>query len=635
MLRLRIVGRLEAEVDGAVVAMPPSERACALIGWLALHRGRHPRGDIAAMLWPDVPIERARANLRTALWAVHQSWGPAGRYVEATRTSVGLVGEDVWVDAVDASHDESMDALLPGVADEWATFAREGHRRDVVDRLIDRGDDAERQGELLDAVRLSRQVCRLCPLDEGAHRRLLHRLLLTGDRASAVQASREFADRLASELGLRPSLPTRAAHAQVRAGKVGRSRPQLFGRADDVAQLASLWKAAARGAGQVVVLSGETGIGKSSLIAELAHRVEATGGLAATAVGMDVAGQIPFAAWLELCEALVAAVPAAPAHATWPQELNRLSGHLGERLGHAGAPPSVTAPELERLRVFDAVLRLVEWSCSNRPTLLVIDDADRADRASLRLTAHVGRRIAELPALLLLAHRSGSRGADLAALAAELSGRSVPVVEIVLRPLDDRAVGALATALHPLAADAVRKVVDAAEGNPLLAVESSQALAAGDGSPPPNLRTSVRASCGRLPPGGVQLVRLLAVAGRPLTPAELDGLGIADLDGLEEAAAAEGLLVRRRGSLGFRHELLRDAVYAEILNPAGLHDRIASIIDPRRHADVAHHLAAAGRKTEAAGQWGAAAADARRVGALDEARDFLLRATDGTTQSRL
>lgn len=630
MLRLRIVGRLDAEVDGAVVVMPPSERARALIGWLALHPGRHPRGEVAGALWPDVPGDRARANLRTAVWAVHRAWGPAGRYLESTRSGVGLVERDVWVDAL---HDASAAAdvvLLPGVEDDWATLAREGHRRAAVDRLVERAELAERRGQPLEAVRLSRQVCRLCPFDESAHRMLLQRLLLAGDRASAIQAARDFAALLMSELGTHPSVPTRAVHARVRAGTVGRPRPFLFGRVDVIAQLAGLWRAAADGAGQVVVLSGEAGIGKSSLIADLIHAVESSGAVTATAVGMDVAGQTPFSAWLELCEGLVASVPPVPPHATWPRELNRLSAQLGGRLGHAGTPAPSAAPELERLRVFEAVLRLVEWSCANRPTLLVLDDAHRADRASLRLTTHVGRRIAGLPALVVLAHRGGAQGADLAALTDDLTARHVPVAQIALRPLDDSAVEALAMSRHPLDGDAVRQVVRAAEGNPLLAVESCQALAAGDRGPPPNLRASVRASCSRLPEPGVRLVQLLAAAGRPLAPAELDRLGLADIDALEIAAMAEGLLTRRRGALGFRHELLREAAYAEIANPARLHDRIASVIDAPRHADVAHHLAAAGRASEAAGQWVAAAADARRVGALDEARDFLLRATEAT-----
>ena len=308
--------------------------------------------------------------------------------------------------------------------------------------------------------------------DEGAHRALLRRLLLAGDRASAILASREFSERLRADLGIRPSPPTRAVHAEARAGGAAEPRPRLFGRADEVASLTTAWRAAARGAGQVVVVSGEPGIGKSSLIAELVGRVEATGGRAAGAVGVDVAGQTPFAAWLELSRGLVATAPPVPRQATWPLELNRLSADIGARLGHPGAPPTVMAPELERLRVFESVLRLVEWSCADRPTLLVLDDAHRADRASLRLTGHVGRRLATLPLLLVLAHRDGSPSPELDAMLADLTGRGVPVTHVALGPIDDRALATLASAVHRLDDQALERVIASAEGNPLLAVES-------------------------------------------------------------------------------------------------------------------------------------------------------------------
>ncbi|WP_426592100.1 ATP-binding protein [Cellulomonas sp. McL0617] len=621
MLRLWILGPMAAARDDVPLGMPTSERARALIGWLALHPGPRRRTDVAALLWPTTDPERARANLRTAIWATHRTWGEPA--VEATRSTVALV-DGTWVDATDDPAAEGE--LLPGLDDEWVVTAREERERSIVSRLVEEAETAEVEGDLAAAVRLSERVCRLAPYDEGAHRLLIRRLLLAGDRATALLASREFSERLSSELGVRPSPATRAAHAAADAGVHESPRPRLYGRADEVARLTATWRSASRGGGRVAVITGEAGIGKSSLLAELAHRVEASGGRSSVALGVDAPVQTPFAAWLEVCQGLVATAQPVPAQATWPVELNRLSDGLGTRLGHPGLPPSVTAPELERLRVFESVLRLVEWSCADRPTMIALDDAHRVDRTSMKLTGHIGRHIARLPLLLVLTIRDGAPSAEADAMIADLAGRGVPVESYALEPLEERAVAALVSSLHPLGHDVLDRVVAAAEGNPLLAVESARAVVAGGEGPPANLRIGVRASLGRLPPNATQLAQLLAVAGQPLSPAELDRLEVPEIAEAEDAATAEGLLVRRGARLGFRHDLLRDAVYAEVRNTTRLHDRIASSLDPTRHADVARHLASAGRELDAARSWAAAAAAARAVGALDEAREFLVAA---------
>ena len=106
----------------------------------------------------------------------------------------------------------------------------------------------------------------------------------------------------------------------------------------------------------------------------------------------------------------------------------------------------------------------------------------------------------------------------------------------------------------------------------------------------------------------------------------------AGLPAAEEAGAESGLLVRRGGRLGFRPALLREVAYADLADPASLHDRVAAALDhgdrPGDHAEIAHHLTLAGRPVEAAGHWAAAAAYARSVGALTEAAGFGVRATE-------
>jgi len=625
MLRLRLCGPMAAELAGEPLPLPASERARALVAWLALHPGAHPRSVVADQLWPDAEPEAARANLRTALWSVRTAWGAERTegLLTATRTTVSLTESRLDLDEV-PEPGRPFAELLPGLDEEWVLRARaelDDRRARLVAEQADRAQDA---GDLGGAVAWARRLSELRPLDEAAHRGLVERLLAAGERAAAVVATREFADLLAEEVGVRPSPATRAVHARARTGRGPELTSAVFGRSEQLAWLADRWREAAAGSGQVVVLVGEAGIGKTTLLGELTRRVAAQGGHAATSAGFDVAGETPFAAWLDLARTLAGGARQVPAAAHWPAELNRLSPGLGGRLGHPEPPPPATAPELERLRVFEALLRLVEWSCAERPTLLAIDDAHRADRVSLRLAAYVGRRLAPLPALLVLARREGAPRPDLDGLLADLATHGVPVHTLHVPPISDSEVGALARSLDADDADVVAAVVSAAEGNPLLAVEATRALLAGSPGPPANLRVAVAATMTRLEPGVVELVRLAAAAGRALQPEELRRLGFTATSDL--VTGSEGLLVRREGHPGFRHELLRAAVYAGLDDASALHDRLADAVDPGLHVERAHHLDLAGRADEAADEWAAAAVRARSVGALEEAADLLRRA---------
>ncbi len=648
MLRLWLCGRVAAECHGDPLEMPTGDRARALLGWLALHPGPHPRADLAARLWPDVPEPKARASLRTALWAIRQCWGPVitDLVLDVSRSVVELRADQVWVDALAdrdpvAELDRSPGELLPGIDAGWVRQARAELLERRIEAMAAAAAAAEVEGRHDDAVRWSRRRCAIAPLDEAAHRDLLRRLDVAGDRAGAVLAAREFSDLLQNELGVRPSPATRAAASRfhpatsqvhpmaspghpVAASSVG----QLFGRAREMSVLTMAWRDAADGAGQVVVLTGEAGIGKTSLLAELAHRVGTAGGRTAIGTGLDVGGQTPFGVWLELARTLTSSVAPVPASAAWPAELNRLSPDLGARLGRHQVPPVVTAPEIERLRVFESVLRLVEWSCTDRPALIALDDAHSVDRASLRLTAHVGRRLAELPLLLLLTRRDRPTRPELDALLADLSSRSVRITEVEVGPIADRDIAALASAAR-LDDDDLRRVIAAAEGNPLLAVESTRALAAGGTGPPPNLRTAVRAMLGRLNAPGKTLAGLLAAAGRPISGSEIDGLGVPDVPEAIASAIESGLLSRHEGGrLGFRHALLRAVVYADLSDPPAAHAVLAGALAPDDRAEIARHLSLAGRPAEAAREWAAAAGYARSVGALTEAAQFLARAIE-------
>ena len=176
MLRVRLFGAFALEAEGVALLMPQRRRACALLGWLALHPGMHPRSEVAGRFWPDVLDSSARKSLRTELVAVRHALGAAGEGVlVATRDTLGLVGDDLYVDAReferlvrDGRLDEAVDLcrgeLLPGLDGEWVYEARESHRHRLGDVLARLAAEAEAAGAMEDAIRLSRRSVELDPL---------------------------------------------------------------------------------------------------------------------------------------------------------------------------------------------------------------------------------------------------------------------------------------------------------------------------------------------------------------------------------------------------------------------------------------------------------------------------------------
>jgi DNA-binding SARP family transcriptional activator/tetratricopeptide (TPR) repeat protein len=663
MLRVRLFGGVEADLDGEPVEAPARRRAWFLFAWLALHPGLHPRGELAARFWPDVLDQSARASLRSALWALRRALGPPGAAcLVAAGDRVGIEpGADVWVDALafDALVAEGrledavalcQGALLAGVDEDWALRASEEHRSRLVELLERLAAAAAEGGRLQDAVRLTRRQTGLDPFSEETHRRLMRRLALAGDRPAALMVHARLVDRLRRELRLAPSALTRQLAAELRQGgrvevteparpaaapgpaPSGRARRRpLIGRERDLARLTDAWRAALAGAGSAVAIGGEGGIGKSRLAAELLELARRDGARTAACGSLDLGGVAPFGLWAELLRD-VARDLEPPAGAAWPAEAARLAPELEGRAGWTAPSHPPVAPELERARLFEAVVALAEWAARERPLVLLLEDVHLADAASLELAAYLARRISAHPLLMVLTRRDLPARAEVDALLHALRAHGVLADELALRPLTRDAIGRVVRGIANLDADDVRRIIDASEGNPLLAVESARALAAGERSLPAGVRGAARAAALALDEQARAVAELVAVAGRGLDQREIAALPLDDPVEAATAAVESGLLVADQGRVAFRHALLREAVYADMPAPrrTRLHATFAQVLADRtgagsvgRAAEIARHLRLAGRDDLAVEHLARAAADAQSVGALAGAVDFL------------
>ncbi len=650
MLRARVLGALEVELDGTVIKSPATQRPWAVFGYLALAARPVLRGELASRFWPDVLDQSARGSLRSALWVLRRRLGDS---LSVQGEQIGLSDErGLWIDVVEFER-LAVDApgqalalcrgeLLEGIEDDWARSARERHRERVIALLEQLAQERERRGDIREAIDLSRRQVQRDPFDEDAHRRLITRLNGAGDRAGAIHAYRTLSERLRRELGVAPSALTRDLVQRLRDEPPAQPRVSppapihgllgLVGRDRELAKLERTWRAVAGGTGAAAVIRGEAGIGKTRLATELRLRASASGAQTAACGGLDLGGTAPLSLWAELIRELLPSLPAPPAEAAWPDDLALLAAALPAHFARTGAPSAAVAPDLQRTRLYEAVVAMLGWAARDVPLLLVLEDVHDADGPSLELAHYAARRVAGLAVMVLITRRELPHSAGADRLEHALRARGLLACELDLGPLPAARVAALARQAARLSDADVKRVVERAEGNALLVVETARALARGQDEIAHSLRGSVRATLAPLSGEARKLVEIAAVAARPLEPGELDQLSLPDPAEAAVRALETGLLFAAGDSVGFRHALLREAVYEEIADPRrrSLHHRWAQALLASeqagavpRPAEVARHLRLAAADADAVPHLARAAADARAVAALEQAVDYL------------
>ena len=321
----------------------------------------------------------------------------------------------------------------------------------------------------------------------------------------------------------------------------------LIERERELEQLGAMIQAAARGQGAVALVSGEAGIGKTSLIRRLFDSLPR--GWRAAAGG---------------CDALFTPRPLGPvrdmAHMLGPEVRAQLEGG-------------------DRQQLFGAVLDTVSWS--NAPMLLVWEDMHWADHATLDLLRYLGRRISFLPLLLVLTYRDDEVG-DQHPLMRVLEELPPAVREQVpLRRLSPRAVSALARKASLPGDWLYQKTA----GNPFLVTEM---LAAGQGasdSLPASIREAVTVRQGRLPGGARELLELISVIPAAVPPELVRELGGEEAALIADDLTGAGILqASTAGDIRFRHEIARVATL----------ERIPSKVRRAHHARILEALKALG-----------------------------------------
>lgn len=363
--------------------------------------------------------------------------------------------------------------------------------------------------------------------------------------------------------------------------RLGTSVP-LIGRGAELALLRAAFDRACDGQAGAVLVAGDAGVGKTRLLSELTDHAAGAGGLVLLGRCLDLqSGGLPYLSVVEALGGLIGDEAAEPALRSRPalgRLLSRLSDPAAPALTPASAPGddlagifgASAAGDVGQLQLFEAVLGLLGELGAARPVLLVIEDLHWADASTRKLVSFLASRLREQRLLVTVSYRGEDvhRRHPLRGVLAELA-RLPQAERLDLRPLGSGDARDFVTALagEQLPAGVVDELVARSEGNAFFAEELVAAGPSADAIPV-GLADLLLARVEQLGAGTRRVLRCAAVSGDGIGHAALaDLVGDASED-LEEAlreAVHHHVLVADEGNYRFRHALLQEAVYADLL----------------------------------------------------------------------
>lgn len=395
---------------------------------------------------------------------------------------------------------------------------------------------------------------------------------------------------------------------------------QMVGRRAEMAQIAALMDGATDGRGGALLVRGDPGIGKSTLLRETARAAELRGYSVILARVLDFGASRESDVGAALCAGLLAEIASGPQQDALQAAI--ASGALTTEMMPFAAdllslPQSQasldllramdeTARERGRARTLGALLRA---AAHRRPCLVIIEDVHWAGRAVLSRLAEIAAAAGESAAILLMSSRIDGDPIDAAWRA---QARDALAATIELRPLSESDAARLADALSAEAGDFTRRCIERAEGNPLFLEQLLRNRALDqDGRLPPSLHGVVLARLDRLQLADRRAVEAAAILGQRFQLADLRAL-LNEVGYQTDELARRHLIRPEGGELAFAHALIRDGVYAALTKErrSHLHRAAAAIYAARDPVLMAEHLDRANDSVAAAAYLRAAQSEA-------------------------
>lgn len=684
LLCITLLGAFHLTYGDTPVAGFDQARLQQLLAYLLLHRGKPvSRQQLAFLFWTDSTEEQARTNLRNLWHRLRHSLPEADRFLSAGELAVQWQPDAPWqldvadfetelVQANAALQPEQRIAhleqaivlyqgeLLPGCYAEWILAERERLAQAYARALEQLANLEEDRRNYPAAIAAIQAVLRHDPLREPAYAQLMRLHALNDDRAAALHTYHTCATVLSRELDAEPGRATRELYEQLlHATPLPAPQPQLeattplVGREGEWQTLQRAWREAALKP-RLVLLTGETGIGKTRMAEALVEWVNRQGIPAFTSRCYATQGELayaPIVGWLR-----AQSRPRLPE--PWLRELARF---LPEVLAeHPDLPPPEPLSESwQRLRLFEALSRAL--LSGSRALLLFLDDLQWCDQDTLDwldfLLGSCGESGARVRLLVVTTLKTEGEEATTAleAWRATLLRRN-QLVEIALGPLNEEATLALADRVggKPFDRALASLFFQGTEGNPLFIVEMlrasfartvaapaqhAAAMLATYTTLPERVHRVLQARLAQLSPPARGMLDLASVIGRAFTYEVL--LSAADLS--EDALIAcldecwRKRIIREQGNTAydFSHALLREVAYTDLSHTRRrwLHGRVAHALETVYAADLdaiagmlAGHYAVAGQPEQAIDCYERAAKAARDLHAHNDALSALEKA---------
>jgi DNA-binding NarL/FixJ family response regulator/tetratricopeptide (TPR) repeat protein len=416
------------------------------------------------------------------------------------------------------------------------------------------------------------------------------------------------------------------------------SSPEFVGRSEELGVLQAALERAAGGDAAAVFVAGESGVGKTRLLRELQRRAEEAGArvLRGDCVAFG-AGELPYSPIAGALRSLMRELgPEGFDELVGPRrgELARLLPELGGEPDAEGDGMTATGEPLAQARLFGLLRALLDQLGADAPVVFVIDDLQWADRSTLEFLSSLLRGLRDERLLIVCTYRSDElhRRHPLRPFLAEEERREhterLELARFSVPELAQQVAGILGANAEP---DLVARLHERSEGNAFFAEELVAASAEGDGPLPSTLRDVLTLRLEALSDDARTVLCAAAVAGRRSSHRLLSAAAGLSEDALLEAlreAVAHHVLVLDDDGYSFRHALLQEATYADLLpgERTALHLRLAealstdpTLADGAAAAELAQHWRAAHRLADALAAFVRAGIDAERASAFAEA----------------